>query len=45
MKEKQIQSYLTETDHNRLKTVADKRGLSVASLIRELILNYLKNGK
>ncbi len=42
---KQIQSYLSEEDYNKLKIIADKQGLLFATLVRQIILNYLKTVK
>jgi predicted DNA binding CopG/RHH family protein len=42
---KQIQSYLSEEDYNKLKIIADKQGLLFATLVRQIILNYLKTIK
>ena len=38
---KQIQSYLSEEDLNKLKTISKKQGLLVATLIRQIIIKYL----
>jgi predicted DNA binding CopG/RHH family protein len=42
---KQIQSYLSEEDYNKLKSIADQQGLLFATLVRQIILNYLKTIK
>ena len=39
---KQIQSYISQEDYNKLKSIADEQGLLFATLIRQIILNYLK---
>lgn len=45
MKNKQIQSYVSEELYSQLKQVAKSQGLLVATLIRQLIINYLKSIK
>ena len=45
MKNKQIQSSVSEELYSQLKQVAKSRGLLVATLIRQLIINYLKSIK
>lgn len=45
MKNKQIQSYVSVDVYAQLKQVAEEQGLLVATLIRQLILNYLKQQK
>jgi len=45
MKNKQIQSYVSFDVYTQLKQVAEEQGLLVATLIRQLILNYLKQQK
>lgn len=45
MKNKQIQSYVSVDVYTQLKQVAEEQGLLVATLIRQLILNYLKQQK
>jgi predicted DNA binding CopG/RHH family protein len=42
MKRKQIQSYLSTEDYNQLKEIANKQGLLFATLVRQIIINYLK---
>lgn len=42
MKKKQIQSYLSEEDYLKLKEIADSKGLLFATLVRQIIINYLK---
>lgn len=42
MNKKQIQSYLSEEDYLKLKENADKQGLLFATLVRQIIINYLK---
>ena len=42
---KQIQSYLSEEDYSKLKEVANKQGLCFATLVRQIIINYLKTIK
>lgn len=42
---KQIQSYISQEDYNKLKSIADEQGLLFATLIRQIILNYLKTSK
>lgn len=42
MNKKQIQSYLSEEDYLKLKKNADKQGLLFATLVRQIIINYLK---
>lgn len=39
---KQIQSYISQEDYNKLKNIADNQGLLFATLVRQIILNYLK---
>ena len=39
---RQIQSYISEEDYSKLKLIAEKEGLLFATLIRQIILNYLK---
>lgn len=39
---KQIQSYISQEDYNELKNIADEQGLLFATLIRQIIINYLK---
>lgn len=39
---KQIQSYISEEDYSKLKYEADKQGLLFATLVRQIIINYLK---
>ena len=39
---KQIQSYISQEDYNKLKNIADEQGLLFATLIRQIILNYLR---
>ena len=42
---RQIQSYISEEDYSKLKLIAEKEGLLFATLIRQIILNYLKTKK
>ena len=42
---KQIQSYISEEDYSKLKLIAEKDGLLFATLIRQIIVNYLKTKK
>jgi hypothetical protein len=42
---KQIQSYLSQEDYDTLKSIADKQGLLFATLVRQIIINYLKTVK
>lgn len=42
---KQIQSYISQEDYNKLKNIADEQGLLFATLVRQIILNYLKTSK
>jgi predicted DNA binding CopG/RHH family protein len=42
---KQIQSYISEEDYNELKKIAKSQGLLFATLIRQIIVNYLKTVK
>lgn len=39
---RQIQSYISEEDYSKLKLIAEKEGLLFATLIRQIIINYLK---
>lgn len=39
---RQIQSYISEEDYNQLKKIADDNGLLFATLVRQIIINYLK---
>ena len=39
---RQIQSYISEEDYSKLKLIAEKEGLLFATLIRQIVLNYLK---
>jgi hypothetical protein len=41
---RQIQSYISQEDYNKLKLISEKEGLLFATLIRQIIINYL-NGK
>ena len=45
MKNKQIQSYVSEEVYLLLKQVAKSQGLLPATLIRQLIINHLKTIK
>ena len=40
---RQIQSYISEEDYSNLKLIAEKEGLLFATLIRQIIINYLKS--
>lgn len=42
---RQIQSYISEEDYSKLKLIAEKEGLLFATLIRQIIINYLKSKK
>lgn len=42
MKKKQIQGYLSEEDYSKLKDIAESQGLLFATLLRQIIKNYLK---
>ena len=42
MKNKQIQGYISEADYAKLKEIADSQGLLFATLLRQIIKNYLK---
>lgn len=42
---RQIQSYISEEDYSKLKLIAEKEGLLFATLVRQIILNYLKTKK
>jgi predicted DNA-binding protein len=39
---KQIQSYISEENYDKLKSIAEEQGLLFATLVRQIILNYLK---
>ncbi len=39
---RQIQSYISEEDYSKLKLIAEKEGLLFATLIRQIIINFLK---
>lgn len=39
---RQIQSYISEEDYSKLKLIAEKEDLLFATLIRQIIINYLK---
>ena len=39
---RQIQSYISEEDYSKLKLIAEKEGLLFATLVRQIIINYLK---
>ncbi len=45
MKRKQIQSYISENDYNILKELAESKGLLFATLIRQILINFLKDNK
>lgn len=45
MKNKQIQSYISEQDYNELKKISQENGLLFATLIRQILINYLKDKK
>lgn len=45
MKNKQIQSYISEQDYNDLKKISQENGLLFATLIRQILINYLKDKK
>ena len=42
---KQVQSYLSVEDYIKLKEVADSKGILFATLVRIILLNYLKQIK
>ena len=42
---RQIQSYISEEDYSKLKLIAEKEGLLFATLIRQILINYLKTKK
>jgi len=42
MKNKQIQGYISIEDYNSLKLIADSQGLLFATLLRQIIKQYLK---
>ena len=42
---RQIQSYISEEDYSKLKLIAEKEGLLFATLVRQIIINYLKTKK
>lgn len=42
---KQIQSYIFQEDYNKLKNIVDEQGLLFATLVRQIIFNYLKTVK
>lgn len=42
---KQIQSYISQEDYIKLKEIASNQGLLFATLIRQIIINYLKTIK
>lgn len=39
---RQIQSYISEEDYSKLKLIAKKEGLLFATLVRKIILEFLK---
>jgi hypothetical protein len=39
---RQIQSYISEEDYSKLKLIAEKEGLLFATLVRKIILEFLK---
>lgn len=45
MKKIQIQSYVDKDSHEKLKKLADADGLSFASFVRKVLLNFLKQNK
>lgn len=42
MKRKQIQSYISEEQYEALKSIAENQGLLFATLVRQILINYLK---
>ena len=42
MKKKQIQSYISEEQYEALKSIAENQGLLFATLVRQILINYLK---
>lgn len=42
MKRKQIQSYISEEQYEALKLIAENQGLLFATLVRQILINYLK---
>jgi predicted DNA binding CopG/RHH family protein len=42
MKKRQIQGYVSEEVYSQLKQIADDKGLLFATLLRQIILDYLK---
>lgn len=45
MKSKQIQGYISIEDYDSLKLIADSQGLLFATLLRQIIKNYLKQNE
>ena len=45
MKSKQIQGYISEADYSKLKEIAGNQGLLFATLLRQIIKNYLRENE
>ena len=42
---RQIQSYISDEDYSKLKLIEEKEGILFATLVRQIIISYLKTKK